>query len=54
MDDVRTKGAIVVWPTTDTSGTPPPDMVQAEMRRKLGLQAGDVVGQPEPALAAGS
>jgi hypothetical protein len=24
MDDIRTKGAIVVWPTTDTAGTPPP------------------------------
>jgi hypothetical protein len=24
MDDVKTKGAIVVWPTTDTAGTPPP------------------------------
>jgi hypothetical protein len=24
MDDVQKKGAIVVWPTTDTSGTPPP------------------------------
>jgi hypothetical protein len=23
-DAVRTKGAIVVWPTTDTAGTPPP------------------------------
>lgn len=23
MNDVRTKGAILVWPTTDTSGTPP-------------------------------
>src|SRR5260370_30836060 len=22
--DVRAKGAIVVWPTTDTAGTPPP------------------------------
>jgi hypothetical protein len=24
MRDVMTKGAIVVWPTTDTAGTPPP------------------------------
>jgi hypothetical protein len=24
MHDIRTKGAIVVWPTTDTAGTPPP------------------------------
>jgi Dolichyl-phosphate-mannose-protein mannosyltransferase len=23
IDDIRTKGAIVVWPTTDTAGTPP-------------------------------
>ena len=23
MADVATKGAIVVWPTTDTAGTPP-------------------------------
>jgi hypothetical protein len=23
MDDLRTKGAILVWPTTDTSGAPP-------------------------------
>jgi uncharacterized membrane protein len=25
-DDVRRKGAIVVWPTTDTAGAPPPDI----------------------------
>jgi hypothetical protein len=24
MHDIRAKGAIVVWPTTDTAGTPPP------------------------------
>jgi len=24
MNDVKSKGAIIVWPTTDTSGTPPP------------------------------
>jgi 4-amino-4-deoxy-L-arabinose transferase-like glycosyltransferase len=24
FDDVRARGAIVVWPTTDTAGTPPP------------------------------
>jgi hypothetical protein len=23
-DTIKTKGAIVVWPTTDTAGTPPP------------------------------
>jgi hypothetical protein len=26
MDDVKTKGAIVVWPTTDTTGTPPSEI----------------------------
>ena len=26
FDDVRKKGAIVVWPTTDTAGAPPPDI----------------------------
>jgi 4-amino-4-deoxy-L-arabinose transferase-like glycosyltransferase len=26
VNDVRAKGAIIVWPTTDTSGTPPPDI----------------------------
>ena len=26
MNDVKSKGAIIVWPTTDTSGTPPPDI----------------------------
>ena len=26
MDDIRVKGAIVVWPTTDTAGTPPPSI----------------------------
>ena len=26
MRDVMAKGAIVVWPTTDTAGTPPPDV----------------------------
>ena len=26
MDDVRKKGAIVVWPTADTAGAPPPDI----------------------------
>jgi len=26
MDDIRAKGAIVVWPTTDTAGTPPPSI----------------------------
>jgi 4-amino-4-deoxy-L-arabinose transferase-like glycosyltransferase len=25
-NDIRAKGAIVVWPTTDTSGTPPPEI----------------------------
>ena len=25
-DDIGEKGAIVVWPTTDTAGTPPPDI----------------------------
>jgi len=24
FEDVRTKGAVVIWPTTDTAGTPPP------------------------------
>jgi hypothetical protein len=28
IDDIRTKGAIVVWPTTDTAGTPPADIRQ--------------------------
>jgi hypothetical protein len=28
IDDIRTKGAIVVWPTTDTAGTPPADIKQ--------------------------
>jgi hypothetical protein len=23
LDDIKTKGAILVWPTTDTAGTPP-------------------------------
>src|SRR5205085_11702813 len=26
MADVKAKGAIVVWPTNDTSGTPPPEI----------------------------
>jgi hypothetical protein len=26
LDDIRSKGAILVWPTSDTSGTPPPDI----------------------------
>jgi hypothetical protein len=26
MRDVMQKGAILVWPTTDTAGTPPPDI----------------------------
>ena len=26
FDDVRREGAVVVWPTTDTAGTPPPDL----------------------------
>jgi hypothetical protein len=25
-DDLKRKGAVVVWPTTDTAGTPPPDI----------------------------
>jgi hypothetical protein len=28
IDDIRIKGAIVVWPTTDTAGTPPADIQQ--------------------------
>jgi hypothetical protein len=28
MSDIRAKGAIVVWPTTDTAGTPPADIRQ--------------------------
>jgi Dolichyl-phosphate-mannose-protein mannosyltransferase len=28
IDDIRAKGAIVVWPTTDTAGTPPPAIRQ--------------------------
>jgi hypothetical protein len=28
IDDIRTRGAIVVWPTTDTAGTPPADIKQ--------------------------
>ncbi len=28
MRDVMTKGAIVVWPTTDTAGTPPPAIME--------------------------
>ena len=27
-NDVKLKGAIVVWPTTDTAGAPPPDIKQ--------------------------
>jgi 4-amino-4-deoxy-L-arabinose transferase-like glycosyltransferase len=26
VDDISEKGAVVVWPTTDTAGTPPPDI----------------------------
>jgi hypothetical protein len=26
LNAIKAKGAIVVWPTTDTSGTPPPDI----------------------------
>jgi hypothetical protein len=26
MNDVKLKGAIIVWPTTDTSGAPPPEI----------------------------
>lgn len=26
IDDIRTKGAIVVWPATDTAGAPPPEI----------------------------
>ena len=26
MEDVKAKGAVVVWPTSDTSGTPPPEI----------------------------
>ncbi len=26
LDAIKAKGALVVWPTTDTSGTPPPDI----------------------------
>src|SRR5262249_24905658 len=29
IEDVRTKGAIVVWPTGDTDGTPPPALSAA-------------------------
>jgi hypothetical protein len=25
-DDIREKGAVIVWPTSDTAGTPPPDI----------------------------
>jgi hypothetical protein len=28
LDALKTKGAIVVWPTTDTSGAPPPEIRQ--------------------------
>jgi hypothetical protein len=28
LDDVRTKGAIVVWPTNDTAGMPPPAITE--------------------------
>jgi hypothetical protein len=28
IDDIRTKGAIVVWPTTDTAGAPPAEIMQ--------------------------
>jgi hypothetical protein len=28
MEDVKSKGAIVVWPTTDTAGAPPPGIKQ--------------------------
>jgi 4-amino-4-deoxy-L-arabinose transferase-like glycosyltransferase len=28
MDDVKSRGAIVVWPTTDTAGAPPPEIKQ--------------------------
>jgi hypothetical protein len=40
MADVKTKGAIIVWPTADTSSTPPPalkerfpDMVPEDVPR---------------------
>src|SRR5205085_1740143 len=26
FDDARRKGAVVVWPTVDTAGTPPPEI----------------------------
>jgi hypothetical protein len=26
LNDIRSKGAILVWPTNDTSGTPPSDI----------------------------
>ena len=26
FDDVRRKGAVIVWPTTDTVGAPPPEI----------------------------
>jgi hypothetical protein len=26
MDDVKSKGAIIVWPTNDTAGAPPPEI----------------------------
>ena len=26
MNDLKSKGAIIVWPTTDTAGTPPPEI----------------------------
>jgi hypothetical protein len=28
FDDVRRKGAVIVWPTTDTAGAPPPEIRQ--------------------------
>ena len=39
MDDVRKKGAIVVWPTADTAGTPPPDIKAAVPRPRAGSTA---------------
>jgi hypothetical protein len=65
MNDIRTKGAIVVWPTEDTAGAPPadikasfPDIVPEVPRaferpvqgRLLLLRIGWAVIRPQPPL----
>ena len=40
VDDIKAKGAIVVWPTTDTAGAPPADIKAALSRSGPGAAAG--------------